>query len=103
MPATELALCHACKARPAGTDADVDAAVVPHRITALARDENPAVAHVAGVAIAYRNDVEGWKRQAAAETDPARAEVFRKHAAVSVETAKALEQVAIDAKAVSTS
>lgn len=99
-PAVDL--CHRCKARPAAAPGDVDAAdPTPRRLLELARDPNPAVAHAAGASIGYTRDVEGWKRLAAEQTDPERAEYFRKHAAVAAETAKTTAQVAQDAKAVS--
>lgn len=93
-------LCACCQLHPVSTgthDHTVDTA----RLRRFAADTNLAVAHVAGVGLAFASEVEEWKHLAAAETDPARAENFRKGAAVAAGMVAACEVLAQDVKAVS--
>lgn len=100
MPTPDPHVCHVCKRRPVADDADTK--VTNSRLEQLARDENPAIAHVASASIAFTADALAWDRLAG---DPDHADVvstMRKNAVVSRETARQLQIVAQDAKAVST-
>lgn len=95
----ERQLCACCKVHPvtAGAHPTVDIS----RVRTRAHDEDPTIAHVASVALAFATEVEDWKRLAAAATDPQQAENYRKHAAVATALVHQLSIIAQDAEAVS--
>ncbi len=95
------ALCACCKVHPVshGEHPAVDLG----RVKRLAHDDNPAVAHLAAVTMAFASEVEAWKRLAAeaATEHPRRAENCRKNAAVAKGMVDQLAILTQDAKAVS--
>ncbi len=97
---TDPRLCQRCLIRPAAEGQTIP---VPDykRVSALTTDPDPVVAHVASASLAVRREVEDWKKLAAAETDPAKAENLRKAAVVASDLAAQLAVVVQDAKAVS--
>lgn len=94
-------LCHSCRVRPIGLPADLVTARRGHQLDLLARTGDAPLAHFAAVAIGVRRDVEGWKRLASAEPDPAKAESFRAQATAYTVASLIIGQAAMDAKAVS--
>lgn len=97
-PQAEPQLCACCKVHPVttGEHPTVDIS----RVRGRAHHDNPAVAHVASVALAFATEVEDWKRMAAGATDPQQAENYRKHAAVATALVHQLSIVVQDAEAV---
>lgn len=95
---TTSTLCACCRLHPAAAEHPT---VDLPKVKRLVHSEDQTVAHVAAVTMAFAGEVEDWKRLAAAEEDPQRAENLRKAGAVAAGMVEQLSIVAQDAEAVS--